>query len=45
MGQGEIARYKRLVLQTPKTQGVFGKGLKILCLNIATFYEPVKISS
>ena len=28
LGKGEIASYKRLVLQTCKNQGLFGKGLK-----------------
>ena len=37
VGKGEIARYdhsvfKRLVLQTRKSQGLFGKGLKSLFL-------------
>ena len=45
VGKGEIARYerlvfKRLVLQTRKNQGLFGKGLR----NLKEIYCPNKVA-
>ena len=42
VGKGEIAHYKRLLLQTRKNQGLFGKGLKHKWMNCGHFCKILR---